>query len=125
MKRNLYRNLLWIVFLAGAMACGGEKKKSEKEIGKSEAQSSLISVDTLVLKKRTFQKQIVCNGKLRAVLKSELSFDGTGVITGINGRNGDYVKGLYWPRSIIKRRRWNWRKVFGPWRRPISICRTN
>ena len=33
MKRNLYRNLLWIVFLAGAMACGGEKKKSEKEIG--------------------------------------------------------------------------------------------
>lgn len=30
MKRNLYRNLLWIVFLAGAMACGGEKK----EIGK-------------------------------------------------------------------------------------------
>ncbi|MFR2027936.1 MAG: efflux RND transporter periplasmic adaptor subunit, partial [Odoribacter splanchnicus] len=92
MKRNLYRNLLWIVFLAGAMACGGEKKKSEKEIGKSEAQSSLISVDTLVLKKRTFQKQIVCNGKLRAVLKSELSFDGTGVITGINERNGDYVE---------------------------------
>ena len=31
MKRNLYRNLLWIVFLPGAMACGGEKKKSEKE----------------------------------------------------------------------------------------------
>lgn len=31
MKRNLYRNLLWIVFLAGAMACGGEKKKSEKK----------------------------------------------------------------------------------------------
>ena len=56
--------------MLGAIACGNEKKKDEKEIGKSESQSPLITVDTLVLKKRTFQKQIVCNGKLRAVLKA-------------------------------------------------------
>ena len=31
MKRNLYRNLLWIVFLAGAMACGGEKRNRKKK----------------------------------------------------------------------------------------------
>ena len=89
---NLYRSLLLSVIVLGAIACGNEKKKDEKEIGKSESQSPLITVDTLVLKKRTFQKQIVCNGKLRAVFKSDLSFDGTGVITAINGSNGGYVK---------------------------------
>ena len=89
---NLYRSLLLSVIVLGAIACGNEKKKDGKEIGKSESQSPLITVDTLVLKKRTFQKQIVCNGKLRAVFKSDLSFDGTGVITAINGSNGGYVK---------------------------------
>lgn len=91
MKMNLYKSLLWTILLSAAVACGNEKKKEEKGIGKSEAQSSLITVDTLVLKKRTFQKQIVCNGKLRAVSKSDLSFEGSGVITRINGMNGDYV----------------------------------
>ena len=54
---NLYRSLLLSVIVLGAIACGNEKKKDEKEIGKSESQSPLITVDTLVLKKRTFQKQ--------------------------------------------------------------------
>ena len=89
---SLYKSLLLSVVVLGAIACGNEKKKDEKEIGKSEGQSPLIMVDTLVLKKRTFQKQIVCNGKLRAVFKSDLSFDGTGVITAINGSNGGYVE---------------------------------
>lgn len=90
-KIVLYKGLLLIVILLGAVACGNEKKKEEKEIGKSEELRQLIMVDTMLLKKRIFQKQIVCNGKLRAVQKSDLSFDGTGVITEINGINGDYV----------------------------------
>lgn len=89
---NLYRSLLLGVVVLSAIACNSEKKKEDKEVGKSEKQSPLITVDTLVLKKRTFQKQIVCNGKLRAVYKSDLSFDGSGVITEINGINGGYVK---------------------------------
>ena len=97
---NLYRSLLLSVIVLGAIACGNEKRKTRK-IGKSESQSPLITVDTLVLKKRTFQKQIVCNGKLRAVFKSDLSFDGTGVITAINGSNGGYVKKeRYWQLLI-------------------------
>lgn len=91
MKMNPYTSLLLIVALLGAVACGNEKKKDEKEIGKSEELRRLIMVDTMLLKKRTFQKQIVCNGKLRAVQKSDLNFDGAGVITEINGANGDYV----------------------------------
>lgn len=90
-NKNLYKSLVLVAALMGAIACSNEKKKEEKEIGKSEGHRQLIMVDTLLLKKRTFQKQIVCNGKLRAVQKSDLNFDGTGVITEINGANGDYV----------------------------------
>ncbi len=89
---NRYRNL-WLLFVAcGLLACGKEKKTEETEIGKSEQAGQLITVDTLLLKKQTFQKQIVCNGKLRAVLKSDLHFEGSGIITSINGVNGDYVE---------------------------------
>lgn len=81
-----------IAAVVGIVACGKEKKQEDKEIGKSEKKNQVVLVDTLVLKKRAFQKQIVCNGKLRAVTKSDLSFDGSGVITAINGANGSYVK---------------------------------
>ena len=92
MKMNLYKGLLLSTIVLSTIGCSNDKKKEEKEIGKSESQRPLISVDTMVLKKRNFQKQIVCNGKLRAVFKSDLSFNGTGVITEINGHNGGYVK---------------------------------
>ena len=91
-KMNLYGRLLLGVVVLGTLACGGEKKKETGEVGKSEKQRQLVMVDTLVLKKRVFQKQIVCNGKLRAVCKSDLGFAGSGVITEINGINGGYVK---------------------------------
>lgn len=114
---NLYRSLLLSVIVLGAIACGNEKKKDEKEIGKSESQSPLITVDTLVLKKRTFQKQIVCNGKLRAVFKSDLSFDGTGVITAINGSNGGYVKkGEVLATLDMKEAQVELEKVTGRWK---------
>lgn len=90
-KLFLYKSLLMIICLLGAAACGDGKKQEEDSIGKSNEKTQLISVDTLVLAKRSFQKQIVCNGKLRAVVKSDLAFNGTGVITAINIRNGDRV----------------------------------
>ncbi len=89
---NIYKILLLSGIVLGTLACGNGKKEEKKEIGKSERQNRLITVDTLMLRKRTFQKQIVCNGKLRAVFKSDLSFEGAGVITAINGSNGKYVK---------------------------------
>lgn len=84
-------SLLLIIFILGTVACSNKKKTTESEIGKSEQINQAIVVDTLVLKKRTFQKQIVCNGKLRAVVKSELGFNRTGVIAKINGVNGNFV----------------------------------
>lgn len=94
-KFHLYRSLLLIICLLGAVACGDGKKNKENAIGKSNEKAQLITVDTLVLTKQSFQKQIVCNGKLRAVVKSDLEFNGPGVIAAIHTRNGDRVsKGM-------------------------------
>ena len=83
-KFALYKSLLIIICLLGVTACGDGEKKEEVSIGKSNEKTQLITVDTLVLKKRSFQKQIVCNGKLRAVVKSDLAFNGSGTITAIH-----------------------------------------
>lgn len=90
-KLFLYKSMLMVICLLGTVACGDGKKTKEVSLGKSDEKTQLITVDTLVLTKRSFQKQIVCNGKLRAVVKSDLSFKGSGIITAINVRNGDRV----------------------------------
>lgn len=91
----IYKSILIICCLLGAMACADSKKKEEASISKSNEKTQLITVDTMVLTKRSFQKQIVCNGKLRAVVKSDLAFNGSGTITAINIRNGDRIsKGM-------------------------------
>ena len=53
------------------MACkGGEENKEENGIDIQE--EAIVDVDTMSLKLQTFQKQLLCNGKLKAVQKAEL-----------------------------------------------------
>lgn len=49
-------------------------------------------VDTMVLHKVVFNKQIKCNGKLRAAAKSELAMPTTGILHAIYVKNGMTVK---------------------------------
>lgn len=50
-------------------------------------------MDTVVLKRATFQHELVSNGKLRALKKSELRFDGVqGELRKIHFKNGDRVR---------------------------------
>ncbi len=54
------------------------------------AQKNLV--DTIILKKTSFNRQIVTNGKLRAVKKSDLIFKAQGIISEIYVKNGNYIK---------------------------------
>lgn len=77
------------LFLA---SCGGDKsKKSEDNISKAETRVRENFVDTVHLSKGVFNKQIVCNGKLRAVEKSNLNFSKSGLIQSIRAYNGSTV----------------------------------
>ena len=57
--------------LVSLMACkGGEENKEEESIDIQE--EAIVDVDTMSLRLQTFQKQLLCNGKLGAVQRADL-----------------------------------------------------
>ena len=60
-----------LVALMSLMACkGGEENKEEESIDIQE--EAIVDVDTMSLRLQTFQKQLLCNGKLGAVQRADL-----------------------------------------------------
>lgn len=89
--KNRFQFALLITLIVTIVSCGDKKKEDETDIEKSKKQTATLYVDTLHLKKRIFNKQIVCNGKLRGVVKTDLNFAKPGIITTINVKNGDNI----------------------------------
>ena len=59
------------VVLMSLMACkGGDENKEEESIDIQE--EAIVDVDTMSLRLQTFQKQLLCNGKLGAVQRADL-----------------------------------------------------
>ena len=86
---------LWTIFCAALCltSCHKEKgQEGEKDMEKREQQMSETYVDTMTLHMQPFDKQTVCNGRLRAKAKSELTFAGQGVTTDICVSEGQYVR---------------------------------
>ncbi len=60
-----------LMALVSLMACkGGEENKEEESIDIQE--EAIVDVDTMSLRLQTFQKQLLCNGKLGAVQRADL-----------------------------------------------------
>lgn len=77
-----------IIFFAGC-------NKKNKEEGVSEKREFLPEknlVDVQVISRTTFTKEIISNGKLKSVQKSDLQFKLSEVITDIKAANGSWVK---------------------------------
>lgn len=87
------KNILKLLVVAIALgSCGGSKKDAtEDQIAKTQHEEVINYVDTVLIYKRTFNKQIVCNGKLRAVAKTDLAFAQSGIIADIKVFNGSQV----------------------------------
>ncbi|MFI3314857.1 MAG: efflux RND transporter periplasmic adaptor subunit [Rikenellaceae bacterium] len=87
-------NKIIIVSLALLVAsCGASKKETNNEsMSKAEVKERITNVDTIHLRKGVFSKQITCNGKLRAVEKSNLNFLANGEVSQINAINGSWVE---------------------------------
>lgn len=85
-----YSLLISLFFLA---ACHGsnEEGKGEAAMEIHQQQMSETYVDTMVLHQTEFNKQIVCNGRLRAKAKSELNFNGQGIIAEVFVREGQHI----------------------------------
>lgn len=75
--------------MAVMAACGSPKEKGDME--NAAVVKTETTVETMRLKRQTFSLQLVCNGKLQALARSEMTFPSQGVITGIYVANGSRV----------------------------------
>lgn len=74
------------------LSCSNIEKKAVSEAEKRQYTEQQNPVDTIILQKGTFRKELVNNGKLVALRKSELQFRVGEQLETLNLRNGDAVK---------------------------------
>lgn len=91
MKYKITYFLLPILIVGMLGSCRQKNQTEEQDMVNADTISTEIYVDTLVLRPQTFHRQLVCNGKLRAIAKCELSFSEGGIVSGIYVRNGGRV----------------------------------
>ena len=87
MKNPLLTFLLLALVL---FSCTGQKEKKEA-LEKAALHANKNSVEVMVLSKGTFPKQLVSNGKLNALCKSELKFRLQGEIAQVSIKSGEHV----------------------------------
>lgn len=89
------RKQMVVLLMAATLtvSCGLKKEESKDDapMEMNKQQMSETYVDTMVLHKTAFNKQIVCNGRLRAKAKSMLNFKGQGVIAEVFVSEGQHV----------------------------------
>lgn len=89
---NKINTTITLLSALSIIACGGNKDAEDKDaMTKAQGIERVSKVDTLNLERSIFSKQITCNGKLRAVEKSNLNFRGSGAVSKINVSNGSRV----------------------------------
>ena len=85
--------MMLLLLLAGAGFHGCSPSQSENQLTEKRAyveQENLV--DTLVLESAVFTKELVSNGKLKALRKSDLKFRVGGELQRIKVKNGQWVK---------------------------------
>jgi RND family efflux transporter, MFP subunit len=92
MQKNFRVVGLWVILSACIIVSSCNRKAEDtKEIQTFTASETETVVDTLHLHLQDFNRQIVCNGQMRAKEKSALSFTNADQITDIYVKNGQRV----------------------------------
>lgn len=92
MKNCIY--FLSLLLSIVLISCNQTKKEEEQDIDAARSSYSIEKnyVDTMILRLQDFHKQIVTNGKLRALKKSDIRFMTSGELASVNVINGQSVK---------------------------------
>ncbi len=94
--------IIVLAFLTVFTACKDQEPEKEK-MSRRDVALGETYVDTMTLHLSSFRSQIVCNGRLRAMTTSELTFPKPGYIKEIHVREGQYVQRGALIASIDKR----------------------
>ena len=85
------KNVIWaalIVVSALNSSCRQKTNAEEEKMVNAESIPTDVYVDTIKLHRQTFHRQLICNGKLRAIEKCELAFTDGGIVKGVYVHNG-------------------------------------
>lgn len=102
---SYYKIALIQAALMALVACGSKPSNKEEAWEKHEQTMSETYVDTMTLRVSSFDRQILCNGRLRGIAKSDLAFQTQGVTTKIFVREGQRVAKGTLIASLDKRER--------------------
>lgn len=92
MKRITTYIFIAVTLLYIGVACKSTTAKKEADTNRQEYKIERNMVDVMTLKRGSFEKELISNGKLSAINRGELRFAENGVIKTIKVKNGDYVK---------------------------------
>jgi len=92
MTSNRLTRLLTLALLISLFSCSGKKADENENAEKRQYVQQQNPVAVIVLKKGPFKKELVNNGKLVAVRKSELKFRVSDQLEQVNVKNGDHVE---------------------------------
>ncbi len=92
MRLNILTRLVAVALLTALGACSGTQSKETENAEKRQYIKQENPVEVIILKKGIFRKEMVNNGKLVAVRKSELKFRVSDQLDQVNVKNGDHVK---------------------------------
>ncbi|MDY7396729.1 efflux RND transporter periplasmic adaptor subunit [Aureibaculum sp. 2210JD6-5] len=88
----LIRIILFLLAIVCFSCKRGQAKAQKETAEKKQFLPKKNEVDVMVLKQKTFKKEIVSNGKLVALQKNQLKFDVSENLEKLYVKNGDYVK---------------------------------
>ncbi len=81
---------IFLILTVLLICCSPSKSENGKEIKlKSHSDENLVKI--LVLKKETFKEELISNGKLRALSKSDLKLSLAGQLVSLKVKNGQYI----------------------------------
>jgi len=89
---NPKQQIIFLIFALSTLfiGCKSNSENNEKSSSESLPEEKNI-VETVVLEKQNFTREIISNGKLAAILKAELYFKNAGIIETVNVHNGESV----------------------------------
>lgn len=97
------RLLLAIVVTCIILSCNKKKENGKQDIQTFTVDETETYVDTMRLHLQNFNKQIICNGQLRAKDKSDLNISSSEMLTNIYVKNGQRVEKGFILASTDKR----------------------
>ena len=92
MMLKTFTKTLSMALLLSLLSCRFDDNNATDSTEKQQYKEEKNIVNIIVLKKTTFKKELVGNGKLKALEKSILKFETSEKLVDLNVKNGSWVK---------------------------------